>query len=479
MLTESKKRKLSSLNAQTLLSLVSIFVLDAITYITNPIFANLLSAPAYGVVSLYSSYREIIMVVFGLQTLGSISYASVNFREKEYDKFCSCALALSSLSFVICSAITIVFMNQVGPLIDLPSLLVPFLVIQSFGNYVISFNSYRLIYQKKAGTSALISGAVSLGGTLLSLILILVLKNARGYDGYWGRIIGVFAPNLIVGIALVVLIFRKAPPTFSKQMLKACLVISIPMVFHRLGQIFLARTDIIMINSLTAGDEDFRKTQVAVYSYAVSMGSVVGVVFNALNNTWVAFLFEDYKNKDFERVRQRSANYIKLFSALTFGFLTICPEIIRWFVPSEYHSGVFIIPLFVASSYVIFSYSFFVNIEIFHAKSIYTMIGTLSIAAVNILFNYLLLQQMGIVGAAVATLISYSLLLIFHGVVCRCKFREYCSFPIALLLGGAVLVALGVVLCFAYPDSLRARWPFGFSALGYIVYSVAKRKSIF
>lgn len=474
-----KKRDVSSINAQTILSLVSIFILDAITYITNPIFANMLSLTAYGTISLYTSFREIIVVVFGLQTLGTISYASINFKDKEYDKYCSCALTLSSISFVFCSTITIVFMNQVGSLLDLPSLLIPFLVIQGFGNCIIGFNSYRLIYRKKAGTSALISGIVSISGTILSILLVYIFKLVNGYDGYWGRILGVFAPNVIVATVILICIFVKYRPNLDKKYVKICLLLSIPLIFHRLGQIFLARTDAIMINYLISTDEEVKKTQVAIYTYAVSMGSVVGVIFNALNNTWVAFLFDDYKNGNFDAIKKRSKNYLHIFTALTFGFLTICPEIISWFVSSEYSFGVYIIPFIVLSSYLIFIYSFFVNIEIYHANTIFTMIGTIVTASINVALNYVFIKSFGLIGAAVATVTSYFILWMFHFVICNIKFRKFCIFPIRFFAVDLIIVLIGVLLCVFFPESMRSRWPLGFVALFYIIFSIYKRKSFF
>lgn len=479
MLSLKVQKKKPTLNSQTIMSLISIFILDAIVYITNPIFVNLLSPVAYGTVSLYSSYREIIMVVFGLQTLGSISYASVNFKNKDFDKFCSCALTISTISFLICSAITIAFMASVSNLLDLPQILIPFLVVQSFGSYVISFNSYRLIYQKKAFQSMLISGLVSLASILLSILLIFIFKNHDGYDGYWGRIIGVFAPNVLLGIILLIFQFVKEKPNLNRQLLKVCLIISIPMIFHRLGQIFLSKTDIFMINAMVEGTEEYKKTQVAIYSYASVMAGVTAVIFNAFNNSWVAFLFEDYKNNNFDAIKKRSLNYLHLFSALVFGFLMISPEIIKWFVSSEYHLGVQIIPFLVFSSYIMFLYSFFINIEIYHAKSIYTMIGTIASALLNIGLNYLFIISFGIVGAAIATAISYLLLLGFHIYICFRKYRSFCIYPLLPFIIDFLIVVAGLFLSLYYPDSLRARWPFGFIALFYIIYSVAKRKSIF
>lgn len=473
------KKKSATLNSQTLMSLISIFILDAIVYVTNPIFVNLLSPAAYGTVSLYSSYREILMVVFGLQTLGSISYAAVHFKDGDYNKYCSCALTISSISFVVFSAITIVLMGQVSNLLDIPQVLIPFLVVQSFGNYIVSFNSYRLIYQKKAGQSMLISGAISLTSTALSIVLVLILRNNNGYDGYWGRIIGVFAPNVLAGLILLVLQFVRARPNFSREFVKVCLIVSIPMIFHRLGQIFLSKTDIFMIDALANGDADYKKAQVAYYSYAASMASVVGVIFNAFNNSWVAFLFDDYKKGDFEAIKKRSINYINIFTALVFGFLMICPEIIKWFAPGDYHIGVYIMPILVFSSYLVFLYSFFVNIEIYHAKTIYIMFGTIAAAIINIGLNYLFIMNFGIVGAAIATAISYVCLFCFHLLLCKLKYKHFCYFSSYTFIIDFLIICFGVLLSLAYADSMRARWPFGFIALFYIAISTYKRKSIF
>ena len=472
-------KKLASLNAQTIFSLVSIFILDAITYITNPVFANLLSQEAYGIVSLYSSYREVIMVIFGLQTLGSISYAAVHFKDGEYEKYCSCALTLSSLSFIVCSALTIALMNPVSVWLDLPSALIPFLVIQSFGNYIISFNSYRLIYKKQAGKSALISGIVSLSSAAVSIALVLIFKYTKGYDGYWGRIIGVFAPNIIVGLVLLILMFVHSKPNFDRRFLKICLIVSLPMIFHRLGQIFLARTDVFMINSMISADEAVRKSQVAIYYYANSMASVLAVIFNAMNNTWVAFLFEDFKQGNTERIRKRAKNYLHVFTALTFGFLTISPEVITWFVPTEYHYGVNLIPFMVVSTYLTFIYSFYVNIEVYHAKTVYTMAGTITSAGINVVLNYFLIRAYGLMGAVVATAISYGLLFLFHFIICKIRYRSFCVYAEWYFLLDAAIVAGGVVLAVLLKDYMWARWPFGFVALAYLIVSIARRKSIF
>ena len=476
---ELANKKKPSLNSQTILSLISIIVLDAITYLTNPIFVNLLSQSAFGTISLYTSYREILMVVFGLQTLGSISYAVVHLKKGEFNKFCSTALLLSTISFVICSTITIVLSAQIAYLIDIPKVLIPLLVIHGFGSYIISFNSYRLIYEKKAGYAMLISGIVSFLSTGLSILLVIILKTHNGYNGYFGRVIGVFVPNVIIGLVFLVLQFKKAKPSLDKTLIKTCLLISVPLIFHRLGQIVLSRTDIVMINFLTSGSAEERKNQVAVYSYAVSMASIVSAIFNALNNSWVAFLFDDFKSENFSRIRKRSKNYIYLFTALTAGFLMIGPEIILWFAPENYSFGVNIIPLLTISLYLVFLSSFFVNIEIYHGKTIYTMIGTIFAALFNIALNYILIKSVGILGAAIATVISYFLLAAIHFFVSRFKFKKYFVYSMKPFITSCLIVTAMAILTFLYKDSIRARWTIGFLALFFIIFNIWKRKSIF
>ena len=62
---------------------------------------------------------------------------------------------------------------------------------------------------------------------------------------------------------------------------------------------------------------------------------------------------------------------------------------------------------------MMFLYSFPVNYEFYHKKSIHIAIGTSAAAVMNCILNYVLIPVMGMAGAAVATLIAYVMLWIF------------------------------------------------------------------
>ena len=85
---------------------------------------------------------------------------------------------------------------------------------------------------------------------------------------------------------------------------------------------------------------------------------------------------------------------------------------------------------------MMFLYSFPVNYEFYHKKSIHIAIGTSVAAVINCILNYILIPKMGMAGAAVATLISYVMLWIFHHLVSKYFIGEHYHYTIKEFLPG-------------------------------------------
>lgn len=69
--------------------------------------------------------------------------------------------------------------------------------------------------------------------------------------------------------------------------------------------------------------------------------------------------------------------------------------------------------LIIVSYFLVFLYTFPVNIQFFYANTTWIPIGTLLAAGVNWLLNLVLIPHYAAYGAAMATIISYLALLIF------------------------------------------------------------------
>ncbi len=463
----------TSANQMAFFNILGPVILNGVNFFTVPIFTRLLGAENYGVISLYTTWVQIMTIVMGIQTSGTIAAARVHIEEREQDAYYSSIL---SLSCVVSAAITVlvaIFIRPISSFLQFNYLAVFLILAQSFGAYVINFATMKFIYHKQASLNFLVSVVVTVTSVLLSLLLIMGID--RFEDRYWGRIIGYVIPNVVIGIVLGIAIFAKGKKGFSKKYWKFCLPLCLPLIFHNLSQIILAQSDRIMLQKLL--DDT---AAVGIYSFIFNFVHIINVIYGALNNTWVPLYYDHMKQGEMDVVARRSKNYIALYTVLTMGFMLLAPEVVKIFASEEFWSGMDLVPIMAVSYYMVFLYSFPVNYEFYHKKTKIIAIGTCMAAVVNIVANYFMIPVWGIKGASIATMISYIMLFVFHHIIAHFavkeakyhyKFRTFVPGIIAVAVTGAVFYLL---LDYAY-----VRWGLGVVLGIYILVRMIRQKSIF
>lgn len=215
-----------------------------------------------------------------------------------------------------------------------------------------------------------------------------------------------------------------------------CVNFDTSLVFHSVGHLIFNQNDRIMIQKILG------ETQVGVYSVAYMLISVLVIIYGALNIAWIPFYFE-YKRKNcLLEINQHSKRYINLFLVITLGFLCLSPEVFKLLAPSEYWSGITLIPIFVLSTWFAFLYLFPVNHEFFYKKTKLIPVMTLTAAGTNIIFNLFLIPRYGILGAALGTLIAHIAVFVLHDIVARFVVQNYeYSFNIYILPTVITLIA--------------------------------------
>ena len=124
-----------------------------------------------------------------------------------------------------------------------------------------------------------------------------------------------------------------------------------------------------------------------------------------------------------------------------FGLSVLAAPLIRIVSTTEFSGGSVVIP-YIAFGWVIFSF-YQVCLYILHlTKKTYWILRLISIsAALNIALNIVLIPQMGILGAAVATLVAYAIL----GLLTIFIAFRYFKFDLGLLFIMKSIVASGIM----------------------------------
>jgi len=390
-------------------SILGTFLVKGTYFLTIPLYSRLLSTEEYGEINIFMTYASVFTLILSLYLASSVSTGVIKFAAKK-DDFLASVISLSLLIFLILGGIIEILHLQIEKLLELNWYTLNCLLLYSFSLHLCTTNSSSLIMNCQYRKNAMLSFFVLLLDTVLSVILI---TNFANYDNVKGRIIGATVPYTLFGFMIALHFLRKGNQRFNTEYWKFAVTISIPLIFHGLGNLILSQSDRIMIKRFNGA------SAAGIYALIYNLSAMLNAVQDALNNVWIPWLFRKLKKESFTEIKAVANTYVLIFAVGTISLMSIAPEIIRILAPEEYQEGIpCTIPLIFAS-FMGFIYTLYVNIEIYYERSKGIALGTCGAAAINILLNIILLPGFGYEAAAYTTMFSYMLLSLFHYGICR------------------------------------------------------------
>ena len=458
-------------NRVAFFNFLSVVLLRGISIFTAPLFSRLLGTDGYGVVSIYTIWVGASAIVFSMQVQGTLPTAKIEFPEEKQNAYHSSILTLAFLVFAGFSALIMAFCRPVAQALGLPPVLIPLILLQAFCNFCVQFLNQKFVYEYRADLNCLTSVSVAVLTLVLSVIFIKLMP--QGY-GYYGRIFGMSLTYLLVGTVAFFYILFKGKTFYHREFWKFCVPLAVPFVFYNLSDLILGQSDRVMLQQMLT-DSD-----VGMYSLALNFGGIMFTIFTALNTSWCPFFFDDMKFDRRDNMRRQAGNFLELFTVLCAGFLLLHREVFHIFASREFWDSTVCIPVFVLGYYFNFLCTFPINYEYFRKKTKVVAVVTLCASALNIGLNYVLIQKIGILGAALATTISHGFQFTLHYLYAKRILgkQDYPFHPRQWMVWtGLLLAVLG--LTFLTSPYFLPRWVLG-GAIGiWELLRIKKRKAIF
>lgn len=454
-------------NRVAFFNILSTMLLRGISIFTAPLFSRLLGDSGYGVLSIYTIWTSAIAIAFPLQTQGTLVNAKVEYQPEDQKRYQSSVLCLSILVYGLLSTLVLIFVKPISGLLKLEPFLIGMMLLQAFGTFCVSFLSTKFTYEFKAGRNMAISLGVTLTTLVLSVLLILQLPHETRY---YGRIVAIASTYGIIGIPAALFILFSGKTFFNREYWRFCLYLALPTVFYNLSDLILGQSDRVMLQQMMT------TSMVGQYSLALNFGNIMFTIFGALNNSWCPFFFEDMKQGSLDKMKKQATNFLELYTVLSIGFILLATEVYHVFAAEAFWYGTGLIPIFVSSFFINFLCTFPVNYEYYHKKIRVVAVVTITSSFVNIALNFLLIQKIGMYGAAAATCISHFLQLTMHYVYARYMIKGDYPFPVGMWWKYGVVYVLAVLLVYITPGVWILRWGIG-AAIGiWELWRIKKRK---
>lgn len=398
-------RQILRLSKHSVIYGFGVSISQLIGFFLLPLYTRYLTPSDYGVLEIFGVTQSILSMIF-VMGLGSALFMSYFHYEDEEDRKTVVSTALIFLTAIsLCFSLVLIAIASKFSLLFFHStqytfyFQVVFLTLFFDTVIVIPLSIFRAREESKR--YAMISLVRLLMSVGLNIYFIVVLK--RGVLGILES--GVITAGSLYAF-LIPSIIKETKFRFSKQDLKEMLSFGLPLVPGNLGTWILTVSDRYFLLFLSTSHE------LGLYSLGYKFGLIIqGLIVGPFTLAWSPFFWSVAKEENAKEVYSSVLTYfvlVAMFVALALSVLS--KDVLVIMATPSFYGAYKVIPL-IALSYVLYGCYYILNIG-YHIskKTKYSpfIIGTGSI--VNLCLNYLLIPTYGMMGAAVATLISYSML---------------------------------------------------------------------
>lgn len=387
-----------------------------------PLITKTLGVHDYGI---WTQFHVTLSLIGTFTSLG-LPYAMTRFlpaktnkdeiQEEFYSVFC-----LVSLVTLIASIILIVFADFIaGVLFEGATNIVRITALIILASALTSpcFGLLRSFRQMKKYSIFTIANTYGQIGLIAYLVL-------NGY-GILSMVLAVLAIALVTFFALFFSIKRQIgikKPHFSR--IREYLNFSLPTIPGRLSSWIVGSSDRYVIGYFLGA------ASVGVYSASYSLGTVPLMAAGVLGFVLPPTLSRHYDEDRIDEVKTHLSYSLKYSLALAipfvFGAALLAQPVLRLFSTAEVASaGYFVLPIIALSTLFSAAYVPIMHIIVLIKKTRITGAIWVVCALVNLSLNILVVPRLGILGAAITTLIAYALAL---GLTTYYSFKEF-KFPI-------------------------------------------------
>ena len=445
---------------------VTSFILKGINLITTPVFTRVMSAEQYGVLSTYNSWL-FIFEVFALVGMTSAGVFNVGLNEyKECrDSFISSVLFLCNIITVIFFVIVFLIQHFVKN-----DLFLPFsqLLLMFFWFIFSPAQVFWVTRQKYEYKYKLASCVIIFSTTFSQLVSFFFVRK---FDGIYVAEIKLWSQYIVLvlfTLPIYVHIYVKGKKVIDFFCWKYIITFALPLIPHYLSQHVMSSADKIMIAEMVSSAD------AGIYSVVNNIGLVATIIWNAVNSSLIAFVFDNLNNRKYNSINDVVTAILICYGVVCAGVALVAPDVMRILAPKEYYSGIYAVPPIICVAYLSALYNIYSNIEFYHKKANYIAISTTIATITNVVLNILIIPTLSYVGASYTTLISYVVLVLLHfwGYK-RCQKETVYNSKILFLIS-AFCIAFCLLCNIVYiSDILRYLF-----VVCFLIVGVWKRKSI-
>lgn len=396
-------------------------LIHGVSVISLPIITAYLSSGEYGIVNVFTSYATVLVVLLTCNLHWSISRYYFEKDQTDFDQFLGTIFITLTLLFLLLSTPMLLFREEIGVLLDIPIITIPFLIGTAYLMVIRTSYDQILTATNQSKKFSLYGVAVQLGKFVLTFAGLIYLSDtiyttvageSASYT-FMGKIIGELVAIFITGgIALYDLRKYARFNHLSFKYIRYALAYGVPLIPMALSGHLLTFFDQWYINSSVGHDAAGK------YAFAYKIGALYLGLGGALLNSDKAIYFKSMNAENYTKVFTQVRGMFKLLF-LGGGFLLLFAVDMTMVLSSndELLEIIPVLPVMVGA-YVFANVANIYNRGIYYLKKNYYLSAIILFCGiVNIGLNLHFIPLYNYQAAAYTTLASYCLMMLLSIVV--------------------------------------------------------------
>lgn len=391
----------------------------SIPFLLLPIIARYLSPNDFGYISVFTTSLAFLGPFVHFQ-MGS--YVVINYYEKPKTFTRQLLSNIIIVSFVVAVLLTVLIIPFSQYFSEVLSIPVWMILALPATCYVVNVGAQNMLIQRNK-EKPFVYGAFSITETLITLGTTLLLVAYLGF-GWQGRVFPIMCIPFVFFFIHIYHLRKQGLFSFRVDfnILKDTLLYSFPLVPTVFGISAINMADRYFIQIIEG------EYELGVYSIGYTFGMIISFMTSAFEMAFVPFIYKILSNKDaLETNKVRLVQFTYLYLVVILGLALVFSYasyvlIDFGFLPESYvESKEFI--FWVAMGYVFWAMMNIVGVYIALVKKTKYIFYTLMFGvSTNMVLNYVLIKQLGAIGAAYSTAATFLITLIVYWII---SYRVY------------------------------------------------------
>lgn len=374
-----------------------------ISFFLLPLYTSYLATKEYGTVDLIQTYVTLLVPIITLELEMSIFRFLIDSRksEKETNKLISNNFFILGISLSIFSILYII----VSSIVTIPYrwlILVDIIVCVLSGNFL----------QVARGFGKTLDYAISCILTGLTTVISNIILICFVHMQAEGMIISMALANFMCSLYLFIRLKLYSKINFKivdfKQ-IKEMYKYSLPLIPNGISWWIVNVSDRSIISIVLGASDN------GLYAISNKFPTIISSLTGVFNLSWSesAALHINSSDRD-EFFSDITNTVLRLFMALGVGMLACMPFVFPILIDVKYNDAYNYIPFLVLGT--VFNVAICLYSQVYLAKKLSKQVASTAIvgAIINILINVIFIKQIGLYAAAISTMISYFVMMIYR-----------------------------------------------------------------